>query len=98
MVDSASLSAISTTGRLTSTQRSGLPLPPNKRLGACGPIHFRPMAERVDQLPQAQAAYRAPPFGKKLGLTTNLLACFSGPIYFVKGMWRKGLVLPAAAS
>ena len=56
------------------------------------------MAERVDQLPQAQAAYRAPPFGKKLGLTTNLLACFSGPIYFVKGMWRKGLVLPAAAS
>jgi hypothetical protein len=57
------------------------------------------MAERVDQLPQAQAAYRALPFGKKLGLTTNLLACFSGPIYyFVKGMWRKGLVLPVAAS
>ena len=37
-------------------------------------------------------------FGKKLRLTTNLLAFFLGPMYyFVKGMWRKGLVLLAEA-
>lgn len=47
---------------------------------------------------QSQAAFKALPFGKKLRLTTNLPAFFFGPIYyFVKGMWRKGLVLLAEA-
>jgi Protein of unknown function (DUF2628) len=47
---------------------------------------------------QPQAAYKALPFGKKRRLASNLLAFFFGPIYyFVKGMWRKGLVLLAAA-
>jgi hypothetical protein len=45
---------------------------------------------------QSQAAFKALSFGKKLRLTTNLVAFFFGPIYyFVKGMWRKGLVLLA---
>ncbi|HET6735704.1 DUF2628 domain-containing protein [Mycobacterium sp.] len=47
---------------------------------------------------QSQAAFKALSFGKKLRLTTNLLAFFFGPVYyFVKGMWRKGLVLLAEA-
>ena len=47
---------------------------------------------------QAQAAYKALPFGQKIRITVNFLAFFFGPIYyFVKGMWRKGLVLLAEA-
>jgi Protein of unknown function (DUF2628) len=47
---------------------------------------------------QAKAAYQTLPFGKKMRLTSNILAFFFGPIYFfVKGMWRKGLSLSAAA-
>ena len=48
--------------------------------------------------PQAKAAYRALSFGQKLRLTSNILAFFFGPFYFmVKGMWRKGLALLALA-
>ncbi|SKP77638.1 DUF2628 domain-containing protein [Mycobacteroides abscessus] len=43
---------------------------------------------------EANAIFRAGPFWTRLRLTSNFLAFFFGPIYFfVKGMWRKGLVL-----
>ncbi len=43
---------------------------------------------------EANAFFRSVPFGARMRLTSNFLAFFFGPIYFfVKGMWRKGLVL-----
>jgi len=43
---------------------------------------------------EANAIFRAGPFWTRIRLTSNFLAFFFGPIYFfVKGMWRKGLVL-----
>ncbi|SEH47413.1 Protein of unknown function [Mycolicibacterium rutilum] len=48
--------------------------------------------------PQSREAYRRLPFGQKLRLNTNIWGFLFGPFYFfVKGMWRKGLVLLAAA-
>lgn len=43
---------------------------------------------------EANAIFRAGSFWTRIRLTSNFLAFFFGPIYFfVKGMWRKGLVL-----
>jgi Protein of unknown function (DUF2628) len=43
--------------------------------------------------PQSAAAFKALPFGARFRLTINLLAFFVGLVYyFVKGIWRKGLV------
>lgn len=48
--------------------------------------------------PQARTAYNTLSFGQKIRISVNFLAFFFGPIYyFVKGMWRKGLVLLAEA-
>jgi hypothetical protein len=48
----------------------------------------------VSSTPQAKEAYRALPFGARFRLVSNVLAFLFGPFYFfVKGMWRKGLVL-----
>ena len=48
---------------------------------------------------QAQAAFKALSFGQKIRISVNFLAFFFGPIYyFVKGMWRKGLVLLGEAA
>jgi hypothetical protein len=42
---------------------------------------------------EARAAFRALPFGTRFRMNTNIWAFLFGPIYyFVKGMWRKGLV------
>jgi hypothetical protein len=47
---------------------------------------------------QAQAAFKALSFGQKIRVSLNPLAFFFSPVYyFVKGMWRKGLVLLAEA-
>ena len=44
--------------------------------------------------PAAKDAYRALPFTEKLVLTSNIWAFLFGAIYFfVKGMWRKAVVL-----
>lgn len=43
---------------------------------------------------EANAIFRSGSFWTRIRLTSNFLAFFFGPIYFfVKGMWRKGLVL-----
>ncbi|MEB3035057.1 DUF2628 domain-containing protein [[Mycobacterium] nativiensis] len=43
--------------------------------------------------PQSRAALRALPFGTRMRITSNFLALFFFPFYFfVKGMWRKGVV------
>lgn len=48
--------------------------------------------------PESREAYRALPFGSKIRLNANIWGFLFGPIYFfVKGMWRKGLVLLALA-
>ncbi|MGV0852593.1 DUF2628 domain-containing protein [Mycolicibacterium phlei] len=48
--------------------------------------------------PESKAAYRRLPFGKRFWLTCNLWALLFGPLYFfVKGVWRKGLVLVGIA-
>lgn len=48
--------------------------------------------------PKARQAYRALPFLDKARLTVNIWAFLFGPVYFfVKGMWRKGLILLAVA-
>lgn len=48
--------------------------------------------------PESRQAYRRLPLGAKFRLTSNLWAFLFGPIYFfVKGMWRKGLVLAGLA-
>ncbi|MGE2715203.1 DUF2628 domain-containing protein [Mycolicibacterium litorale] len=48
--------------------------------------------------PESREAYRRLPLGTKMRLTVNIWAFLFGPIYFfVKGMWRKGLVLLALA-
>jgi hypothetical protein len=39
-----------------------------------------------------RAGYRALPFGKKMLISSNVIAFFFGPIYFfVIGLWKKGL-------
>ncbi|MGE2689100.1 DUF2628 domain-containing protein [Mycolicibacterium pulveris] len=44
--------------------------------------------------PESREAYRALSFGSKMRLNANVWGFLFGPIYFfVKGMWRKGLVL-----
>jgi hypothetical protein len=48
--------------------------------------------------PESRQAYRELPFGKKMRLNANIWGFLFGPFYFfVKGMWRKGLVLLALA-
>ena len=47
---------------------------------------------------ESRQAYRDLSFGDKLRLNTNIWAFLFGPFYFfVKGMWRKGLVLLVVA-
>lgn len=48
--------------------------------------------------PESRQAYRELSFGDKMRLNTNIWGFLFGPFYFfVKGMWRKGLVLLALA-
>ncbi|MCV7281720.1 DUF2628 domain-containing protein [Mycolicibacterium flavescens] len=47
--------------------------------------------------PESREAYKQLSFMDKLRLTNNIWGLLFGPIYFfVKGMWRKGLVLLGA--
>ncbi|WDD94480.1 DUF2628 domain-containing protein [Burkholderia sp. FERM BP-3421] len=44
--------------------------------------------------PAYRAAFKALPFGKRLGLGLNVFALLLGPVYyFALGMWRKGISL-----
>jgi Protein of unknown function (DUF2628) len=48
--------------------------------------------------PESREAFRKLSFGDKMRLNTNIWGLLFGPFYFfVKGMWRKGLVLLALA-
>ena len=48
--------------------------------------------------PEAREAYKQLSFGSRLRINSNIWAFLFAPVYFfVKGMWRKGLTLLAAA-
>ena len=52
----------------------------------------------VSSTPKGRGAFQLLPFADKLRLGGNIWAFLFGPLYFlVKGMWRKGLTLLAAA-